>query len=582
MKDESRANLDIERERGDRARGGPISPPLGPRSSEEDDAVRRARERAAFLLEGAPAPMSSALLAREIFGFAGGSDAACAALLTPVLAGDRRFEFLRDEHDAQASGTGTWRLSEAPEPYVASTPPRSWCWAVWSAAAGARAAAVVRLESGRTVEERFEAAGAVPVSIGCGAPDVRIVEDDRDPSTPGEQRIDLRASSDAADLFAQEHDGGDGGDPAWRPEHSPDDPRSGRTADCGTLDLLAIERLTATARGAIWVSVEPASVFGSLHHRLRESAPDRLDQRVFGLTRLAVAALGPPRPRGLIEVATRLGHRVVESEQPLERARLAAECLLLLLDHSALRDARGPADLELRLRPPVFAPPLEGRGFDAARLRELPGKPGIYRFYDRDGDLLYVGKARNLRARVGSYFAARRSPDPRTESWLSRVHRFEIELSGSELEAILREADLIVRTVPLHNVQRTVHERGRAPSGHVVLLLPAPRGRSVRAYLIEDGRLAARILLGPRGAGRARLRSLLEATYFTVGTGSRSARRPRLSGNPQALISSWLRRQAGVVPAFDPTDAAGPEEAFDLAIRYAESLRRGEWDVVHR
>ena len=60
------------------------------------------------------------------------------------------------------------------------------------------------------------------------------------------------------------------------------------------------------------------------------------------------------------------------------------------------------------------------------------------------------------------------------------------------------------------------------------------------------------------------------------------------TGNATAANPTWtpltetLPATGFASIAFDPTDAAGPEEAFDLAIRYAESLRRGEWDVVHR
>lgn len=495
------------------------------------------KERAALLLEGTPGPMSSLLLAREILGLAGGSESACAALLEPVLAGDPRFE---------RTGQGAWQLSEAAPSYIASLGPplRERAWAVWSSEPHGRAAAVVRLERGRIVEERCEIAG------GSATPDA-----DR---RSMESRLPRPSSSSMEEP-----------DDAFAPSNE-------------TLDAEALDRLATSAGGALWVTVETMKSFATLRRRLTAQVSRLRAVSVRSLMRLAVPVLCGAPPRSLEETAARLGLTVVSSDDPRVRARVGAECLRLLLDHPSVGDLHDPDELDVRLRAATPAPSFAGKDFDAERLRALPTEPGTYRFYDRTGALIYVGKARNLRARVGSYFSARRTPDPRTDAWLPAVHRFEIERSGSELEALLREAELIVRSCPAGNVQRIVHDRPARPSGDLLLLLPAPRGRAIRVHLIRQGRLMARVLVGPKGAGRRRLRTLIEAIYFTAESSRNRPSRRRPAGNPHALIASWLKRQPGLVPAFDPTDSPGPEEAFDRALRYAESARNGDWAVVHR
>jgi excinuclease ABC subunit C len=90
--------------------------------------------------------------------------------------------------------------------------------------------------------------------------------------------------------------------------------------------------------------------------------------------------------------------------------------------------------------------------FDAkAFLSQLTSSPGVYRMYDADGDLLYVGKARNLKKRVSSYFL-RASGNVRIESMVEQIRRIEVSLTHTEDEALVLEATLIKEQNPRYNV----------------------------------------------------------------------------------------------------------------------------------
>ncbi len=95
----------------------------------------------------------------------------------------------------------------------------------------------------------------------------------------------------------------------------------------------------------------------------------------------------------------------------------------------------------------------DSRSFDPrAFLSQLSTSPGVYRMYGAGDELLYVGKARNLRKRVSSYFL-RASGNPRIESMVSQIQRVDVTLTHTEDEALLLEAALIKDQSPRYNVQ---------------------------------------------------------------------------------------------------------------------------------
>lgn len=90
--------------------------------------------------------------------------------------------------------------------------------------------------------------------------------------------------------------------------------------------------------------------------------------------------------------------------------------------------------------------------FDPKRiLKSLAGAPGVYRMIDAKGEVLYVGKAQNLRKRVGSYFT-RSAQNSRVRSMLSHVANVEVTVTHTENEALLLESNLIKSLKPRYNI----------------------------------------------------------------------------------------------------------------------------------
>jgi excinuclease ABC subunit C len=85
-------------------------------------------------------------------------------------------------------------------------------------------------------------------------------------------------------------------------------------------------------------------------------------------------------------------------------------------------------------------------------LANLSQRPGVYRMLAADGEVLYVGKARNLKNRVSSYFSGSRAHGGRTMAMVSQIASIEVTATASETEALLLEYNLIKRHRPRYNV----------------------------------------------------------------------------------------------------------------------------------
>lgn len=85
------------------------------------------------------------------------------------------------------------------------------------------------------------------------------------------------------------------------------------------------------------------------------------------------------------------------------------------------------------------------------KIKKLPSAPGVYLMKDATGGIIYIGKSKNLKARVQSYFHSSNQHSPKTKKLVSHLKDFEYIVTDTEIEALLLECKLIKKWKPIYN-----------------------------------------------------------------------------------------------------------------------------------
>ncbi|MDO4558724.1 MAG: UvrB/UvrC motif-containing protein, partial [Planctomycetia bacterium] len=121
---------------------------------------------------------------------------------------------------------------------------------------------------------------------------------------------------------------------------------------------------------------------------------------------------------------------------------------------------------------------LDSIVYAAEKVRKFPHRPGVYLMKDGAGRVLYVGKAKDLHSRAGSYFTKAAAEDPRTSRLIPEIRDIDYLETDSEVDALLLESRLIKDIQPPHN--RDLRDDKTFPYLEIVTSEPFPRVRITR------------------------------------------------------------------------------------------------------
>ncbi|HET9241921.1 MAG TPA: exonuclease domain-containing protein [Gaiella sp.] len=227
---------------------------------------------------------------------------------------------------------------------------------------------------------------------------------------------------------------------------------------------LAVRRLVAFAGDGAIVAHNARFDLAFLDREVERLTGRRIAAPVVDTVWLARRLLGERTRRvGLASLAHFFGVSTEPCHRALPDARATAEILVVLIGLAQERGARTLADLV-----ELAAPRARRLHVKRSLVAGAPRKPGVYLFHGAGGMVLYVGRARDLRTRLRSYFAGDRQR-PAVEAALAALQRVEWRQTGSELEAALEELRLLRELRPPANA------RGTRPDRHVYLRRRAAR-----------------------------------------------------------------------------------------------------------
>ncbi|RIK42200.1 MAG: hypothetical protein DCC58_11395, partial [Chloroflexi bacterium] len=180
----------------------------------------------------------------------------------------------------------------------------------------------------------------------------------------------------------------------------------------------------------------------------------RLVNRTIDTLALAQAVAPEARRLALPDVARALGVAGEKPHRALADANLTLGVFHVLLQRAASQGCCSLDDVTRLVagqRPKPRPPGPTGRGrsiLDKSHLVDIPNAPGVYIMRDKDDRVLYVGKSKDLRKRVASYYSQPLGYTRKLDGLLELLAKIDVEVVGTELESLILESQLIRRYRP--------------------------------------------------------------------------------------------------------------------------------------
>lgn len=269
---------------------------------------------------------------------------------------------------------------------------------------------------------------------------------------------------------------------------------------------------------------------GFVNAELRRSGSLPLVNDRIDTMALAMRYLPDLKRASLDKVASALGLAPRKLHRAEGDAELSARAALVLF-RIAAEHGDGSIDALKATSQMPDARPRDGIGrgralLDTDFLKTIPRKPGVYLMLDANRRVIYVGKAKDLHDRVGSYYSQPLGYTRKMDGLIESIATIEVRVVGSELEALLLESQLIKRYQPRYNKVMRSHEQ--YPYIKVDIASPWPR-----ILLAPEWKNDGCRYFGPyRNRGTAKQVVELLNTHFQLRTCTRSFKTARSYGSP--------------------------------------------------
>lgn len=213
-------------------------------------------------------------------------------------------------------------------------------------------------------------------------------------------------------------------------------------------------------------------------------------------------------------------------------------------------------------------------------LAELPEAPGVYLFKNRKGEVVYVGKARNLKNRVSSYFYNREQQEEKLQRLWNELSDVKVLELGSELEALLEEQKLIRKYQPEINLQMEVHisSAKNLQQKNLIILLPSKKQEQFQLFCVNASGLSTKFSISKNKDISNKVSQKLYKLFFSTRN-----KTPKLEEKQQTeIILRWFERNNDNIYWIDINQVQDFEDCLRLINQYKEGVNFLMERVVYR
>lgn len=279
------------------------------------------------------------------------------------------------------------------------------------------------------------------------------------------------------------------------------------------------------------------------------------------------------------DLASHLGLPTPEVELPRSMARFLADTLDQLLETVPPEFRASMVGIQRWMAAQEKSVDLSQYAFGREFLRGIPESPGIYLMRSRNGDIIYVGKARNLKRRINSYFTRRALKDARVAKLHRLLHSLEFVTADSEVEALLLEMRMIHDFQPPLNLQTEVHEQlssyGRPHN--LVILVGDKEGEKAQVYFLQQGSFVGQQSVSLGGKIPQKLRERIRSIYF-----SSSNRKKARTAWEREIVGRWFAANRRRLNYVEVDEAGDYESVLERLGHYLRDPQKLSQKVYYR
>ena len=242
-----------------------------------------------------------------------------------------------------------------------------------------------------------------------------------------------------------------------------------------------------------------------------------------------------------------------------QQADRFAQCIAACIETMRGRGIETQDDID-KCNEPAAKPPFEGKDFTYSQILSFRECPGVYAFKDKEERYLYIGKAKNLRRRLLSYFRDTGESPGKLDRLRKEAHSLLTHQCGSELETLILEYRLIKKHSPLLNTRIDVNERKGtyAPLNDCIVLLPHFDPEKGMSFWFRKNQ---KILMKPfdtHFSDSKNLISEIENFFFTEKLAAEATDFPE-----QEIVYRWVRQKQDSLSIVPVGNMANAEEIFE-------------------